>query len=318
MSQGMKHKRSIIFAAYPNLSGRLRTIFSGTEGSIQKRLEKPPVLREYGWDLQTYERARIICGELVRVMAQRKNRSIKIIDLYPDGTLIFAACADSKFLGWLSPSKAPWIHPIALVEAKLIVPDKQLTRIEFPFVSVPKKRGRLFYFDEANVSWCPKSGRVYRVIGEEYKVNTPGKNLRKYLIGSLEYPTGEGLYEIYERKRNQEVQTHWQNLIEMYEDDYLFVVRDNASSHVTPELDPFLVSQSHRFCLVPLPTYSPHLNLIERLWHLMRDQINRSYFHESLTQLCEGLVGWLDRLPFSRFRSLMGVENYHSVNLVLP
>jgi hypothetical protein len=162
------------------------------------------------------------------------------------------------------------------------------------------------------------SGRIYRVIGEEYKVDTPGKNLRKYLIGSLEYPTGEGLYEIYERKRNQEVQTHWQNLIEMYRDDYLFVVRDNASSHVTPELDSFLIDNSHQFCLVPLPTYSPHLNLIERLWHLMRDQINRSYFHESLTQLCEGLVGWLRRLPFSRFRSLMGVVNYHSVNLLLP
>ena len=25
-----------------------------------------------------------------------------------------------------------------------------------------------------------------------------------------------------------------------------------------------------RLRLVPMPTYSPHLNLIERLWHLMR------------------------------------------------
>jgi hypothetical protein len=116
-----------------------------------------------------------------------------------------------------------------------------LSRLDFPFINIPKKRGRLFYFDEANVSWCPMSGRIYRVIGEEYKVNTPGKNQKKDLIGSLEYPTGEGLYEIYDRKRNQEVQTHWQNLIEMYPDDYLFVVRDNASSHVTEHLDPFLL-----------------------------------------------------------------------------
>ena len=34
-------------------------------------------------------------------------------------------------------------------------------------------------------------------MGSEYKVNTPGRNQRKYILGSLEYPSGEGLYEIY-------------------------------------------------------------------------------------------------------------------------
>ena len=201
---------------------------------------------------------------------------------------------------------------------RLIVPDRQLLRLEFPFVIVPNRRGRLLYFDEANVSWCPISGRVYRVIGQEYKVDTPGKNQRKYLIGSIEYPTGEGLYEIYSNKTHIQVRNHWQNLIEMYPNDYLFVVRDNARSHTTPKLDEFLLENKQRFCLVPMPTYSPHLNLIERLWHLMRDQINRSYLFDSFTHLCEGVVGWLSRLPFSRFRSLMGIKTYHSVNPMPP
>lgn len=200
----------------------------------------------------------------------------------------------------------------------MIVPDKQLLRLDFPFVIVPKKRGRLLYFDEANVSWCPKSGRVYRVIGQEYKVNTPGKNQTKYLIGSIEYPTGEGLYEIYSNKTHIQVRNHWHNLIEMYPNDCLFVVRDNAKSHTTPKLDQFLLDNKQRFCLVPMPTYSPHLNLIERVWHLMRDQINRSYFFDSFTYLCEGVVGWLSRLPFSRFCSLLGTKTYHSVNPISP
>lgn len=191
---------------------------------------------------------------------------------------------------------------------KLITPDSQLTRIGYPEIIVPKRRGRLFYFDEANVSWCPQTGRIYRVMGEQAKVDSPGQNQTKYLLGSLEYPTGEGLYEIYSRKRHEEVQQHWEHLMEMYEDDFLFVVRDNAKSHTTKDLDSFLLDNQERFCLVPMPTYSPHLNLIERLWHYMRDNITRSHFYQTFKELCEALMQWFEKLPFKRFQSLMGVE----------
>ena len=73
---------------------------------------------------------------------------------------------------------------------RLILPDTQLRRLGFLAPETENKTARLFFFDEANVSWCPNSGRIYRQQGTEYKVNTPGKNQRKYLIGSLEYPSG--------------------------------------------------------------------------------------------------------------------------------
>jgi transposase len=191
---------------------------------------------------------------------------------------------------------------------KLITKDNQLTRLSYPEIIVPKRCGRLFFFDEANVSWCPQTGRVYRIVGEQAKVDSPGKNQRKYLLGSLEYPTGAGLYEIYSRKRHEEVQKHWEHLLEMYEDDFLFVVRDNAKSHTTPDLDAFLLDHQERLCLVAMPTYSPHLNLIERLWHYMRDNITRSHFYKTFKELCQSLMQWLEKLPFKRFQSLMGIE----------
>ena len=187
---------------------------------------------------------------------------------------------------------------------KLIAPDKQLTRIGHPYILIPRLRGKLFYFDEAKVSWCTQSGRVYRVVGEEYKVNTPGQNKTWYILGSLGYPDGDGL--IYEHQTNIQVQLHWQHLLDMCE--FVFVVRDNASQHVTPDLDDFLLEHQDRFCLVPLPTHSPHLNLIERLWHYMRDNITRSRFYITLENLCETLVNWLKELPFERFWSLLGLS----------
>ena len=189
-----------------------------------------------------------------------------------------------------------------------IVRDTQLQRLQLSPPANTQKPARLFFFDEANVSWCPKSGGIYREQGSEYKVNTPGKNQRKYLIGSLEYPSGDGLYEIYANKTHVQMKTHWQNLMRMYPDELLFIVRDNASSHTTAKLDDFLIDNKDRLRLVPMPTYSPHLNLIERLWHLMRDQIHRSYFFESFSELCQATIGWLQTLPFSRFQSLMGIQ----------
>ena len=45
---------------------------------------------------------------------------------------------------------------------RLILPDTQLQRLGLPPPENSQKASRLFFFDEANVSWCPKTGRVYR------------------------------------------------------------------------------------------------------------------------------------------------------------
>ena len=121
---------------------------------------------------------------------------------------------------------------------RLIVPDEQLLRLgnplgytsdliqgntlhttmpykACPLVLIPRRRGRLLFFDEPNLSLCPETGWIYRIVGTEYNVNTPGRNQRKYILGSLEYPSGEGLYEIYPHKRHQEYQAHLENLMDM-------------------------------------------------------------------------------------------------------
>jgi len=46
---------------------------------------------------------------------------------------------------------------------------------------------------------------------------------------------------------------------------------------------------------------------IEKLWWYMRQKITRNHFYDSFDQLLKALVGWLKRLPFERFCSLMGI-----------
>ncbi len=175
-------------------------------------------------------------------------------------------------------------------------------------IIVPQKRGRLFFYDETDIHWCPDTGRIYQLQNQQVKVDSPGKDKLSYLLGSVEYPTGEGLYELYPNKRNEEVEQHLTHLLQMCDGDFCFVVWDNASQHTTPMLWPFLLENSHRLMTVALPTYSPHLNLIEKLWWYTRKQVTRNHFYPSFDALKEALVGWLKRLPLDRFCSLMGLK----------
>ncbi|PIE82382.1 MAG: hypothetical protein CSA11_00675 [Chloroflexi bacterium] len=119
--------------------------------------------------------------------------------------------------------------------------------------------------------WCPDIGTVYTVEGQQIKVRSPGyRNPWYALFGSLIYPSGEGVYTIHPNKRHQEVETYLQLLVDLDPDAFWFVVLDNASAHTTQKLEPFAQQNQNRLELVFLPTYSPHLNLIEILWRFMR------------------------------------------------
>ena len=126
------------------------------------------------------------------------------------------------------------------------------------------------------------------------------------LFGSLEFPTGEGVYSLHERKRSLEFTDHLQRLIDTDPEAFWFVVLDNASAHTTEHVQLFAQQHQGKLELVFLPTYSPHLNLIERLWRLMRSQVTRNHFPASLNALALVVVQWLEKLSFDQFVSLLG------------
>lgn len=181
-----------------------------------------------------------------------------------------------------------------------------LSSADSVFSSASYKPARFFFFDETDLHWCPDIGMEISPLGEQFVVDSPGKDKLRFLLGGVDYVSGEGLYQIYSRKRHEEFQHHLESLLVMYPSEFLFVVVDNASSHTTEKLAPFMEANIEGMEVVFLPTYSPHLNLIERLWRQMRQQITKDHFYESIHHLCEAVKNWLEKLPFEEFLSLMG------------
>lgn len=183
----------------------------------------------------------------------------------------------------------------------------------------PPQRARLVFLDSTDLHWCPDLGSTYTSAGTQGKVPSPGlENPWFALFGSLVFPSGEGLYTIHQRKRSDELLVHLETLLEFDPDAFWFVVLDNASAHTTAAVQAFAQRHQHRLELVYLPTYSPHLNLIERLWRLMRSQLTRNRFFPSLHALAQAATGWLETLPFAHFCSLLGIDENQLAFLEQP
>ncbi len=183
----------------------------------------------------------------------------------------------------------------------------------------PPKRAYLAFLDSTDLHWCPDLGAAYTLTGQQRRVDSPGLENPWYaLFGSLIFPSGEGLYTIHERKRSDELLAHLEHLLDLDSEAFWFVVLDNASAHTTAALATFVQAHATRLELVYLPTYSPHLNLIERLWRYMRGQLTRNQFFASLPALAQAAVDWLNNVPFAQFCSLMSLDEQQLVFLPKP
>lgn len=173
----------------------------------------------------------------------------------------------------------------------------------------PAKRAKRVFFDRTDLHWCPDVGRSDVPQGSQLKIDRPGARNPWYaLFGSLGYPDGTGVSPIHERTRHQDVQARLELLIDSEPDTCWGVIRDHASAHTTPQSEELWAPHRERLGRIPLPTSSPHLNLIERLWRVMRGQMTRHQFYQRLKELAEAIVDWLETRPFSQCCSLLGID----------
>lgn len=109
---GLQNHRTYCLVISPLDTLQVRSILSSTPDSIASSLEHPPQTRYGGWAMDTGDRARIVGGELRRV----KSDEYKVLDLFRDGTLVFACRADETLLGWGHSFGKTRINPVALIE----------------------------------------------------------------------------------------------------------------------------------------------------------------------------------------------------------
>jgi transposase len=173
---------------------------------------------------------------------------------------------------------------------------------------VTPKKAMLVMMDETDIHLCPDlKTRGLQLKGQQLKVEGPGLDEVCYLVGSTDPFSGEGLYEIYDQKASCQFCFHLEHLMATFPDYFIFVVGDNAPAHRSVGTTDFLKAHQDRIEFVPLPTYSPNLNGIERLWRVMRDKLMRSKAYDTLQQKCTVIMNFLRSLSFERFIGILGI-----------
>lgn len=143
----------------------------------------------------------------------------------------------------------------------------------------------LYYADEMDVALLPTiSGRWMRQ-GQQTQVNTPGQNAKQYVFGAVNYVTGALVWLAWPNKNNvgfrqllhQLVAQHTQTPVK------IVIVLDNFRIHKAKAVQAWLRIHRAQLRLYFLPTYSPRLNPIERIWrHFRRNVTDNFYFGTSL------------------------------------
>lgn len=120
--------------------------------------------------------------------------------------------------------------------------------------------------------------------GQKRKIKTNSGRQRLNLHGAINAETMEvTVIESPTINRDSTVQ-----LLEILDQKYFYakqiiIILDNASYHYSQEVRD-VIEASERLKLVYLPTYSPELNLIERLWHFFKKNILYNTYYENLNE----------------------------------
>lgn len=160
----------------------------------------------------------------------------------------------------------------------------------------------LYYQDEIDLNLLPGIMRCWTLEGVQRKVPTPGQNQKQYGFGAVNYVSGQAVHRIEERKNSVGfcafIEQFMQTVTQApdYHGQKIVLVVDNFIIHRSRKTREFLEKYADQLLLFMLPTYSPWLNLIERLWKHLRRKVTHNHLFESIQELVKAVCSFLEAL----------------------
>jgi transposase len=127
----------------------------------------------------------------------------------------------------------------------------------------------------------PVSGWIKK--GEIKTLSTTNKQFRLHLNGAIELSTLTTFIEEYETINAASIISFLKQLEEKNPQKTIHIICDNGRANKNKALKEYL-SQTTRIKIHYLPPYSPNLNIIERLWKIMRERITYNKYYETFSE----------------------------------
>lgn len=160
----------------------------------------------------------------------------------------------------------------------------------------------LYYQDEIDLNLLPGILRCWTLQGVQRKVPTPGVNQKRYGFGAVNYVSGQTVHRIEDHKNSAGfcafIEQFMQTVTQApeYHGQKIVLVVDNFIIHHSRKTQEFLEKYTDQLLLFMLPTYSPWLNLIERLWKHLRRRITHNHLFATIAELVKAVCSFLEAL----------------------
>lgn len=157
--------------------------------------------------------------------------------------------------------------------------------------------------DEVEIHTNPKIGPMWMLRGQQATVETPGTNQKRHLSGSIHWRTGQVFVTEAAPKQGRNSALFLKHLDDLRRKlrryRKIHVICDNASCHTSREVIEYLWDWEGRIEVHLLPSYSPDLNPIERVWWHLHENITRNHRCKDLGELLDQVFAWLGQAnPF--------------------
>jgi transposase len=159
----------------------------------------------------------------------------------------------------------------------------------------------LYYADEMDVALLPTISGCWMRRGQQRQVDTPGQNQAQYVFGAVNAVTGALRWVVWQRKNNVGFRELLKAVLAAHAADptRIVIVLDNYRIHKAKAVLALLRKVKTHLRLYFLPTYSPQLNPIERLWRHCRRGVTDNTFFRSMHRLLNAVQACLTELAGS-------------------
>jgi transposase len=106
------------------------------------------------------------------------------------------------------------------------------------------------------------------------RVPAAGADQKSVVFGAVDYASGQVIFQLSAYKGEVPFMAFLEHLTHaLPADEAVVVVLDNAGYHKSHALREYWRQEANRLQPFFLPAYAPELNLIERLWRYLKDQL---------------------------------------------
>ena len=160
----------------------------------------------------------------------------------------------------------------------------------------------LYYQDEIDLNLLPGIMRCWTLQGVQRKIPTPGVNQKQYGFGAVNYVSGQMVHRIEARKNSAGFCAFLEQFMQTvtqapgYHGQKIVLVVDNFIIHHSRKTQEFLEKYQDQLLLFMLPTYSPWLNLIERLWRHLRRKVTHNHLFTCIAEFVKAVCSFLETL----------------------